>query len=145
AHWSRETMAARYRWLYARSIAAAGRTRQNSGLWLVTNNFSTGGAQSSARRLLAGLAAGGVRVRAAVVEEHPENPTPGRRALAEAGIGVLCVPFGDAAEPPPEEGDPLAFRCRRLLAAIDADPPEAVVFWNLQPAFKVALADALLD
>src|ERR1019366_1446293 len=50
--WSRQQMAARYRWLYPRAIAAAGRRRKAEGIWLVINNFSTGGAQSSARRLL---------------------------------------------------------------------------------------------
>ena len=33
----------------------------------------------------------------------------------------------------------------RVLAAIDADRPRAVLFWNLIPVFKVLLADALLD
>ena len=32
-----------------------------------------------------------------------------------------------------------------LLAEMDADPPQSVVFWNLRPAWKMWLADALLD
>ncbi|MCX6930093.1 MAG: glycosyltransferase, partial [Verrucomicrobia bacterium] len=136
-NWSRQQMAARYRWLYPRAIAAAGRQRTGGGLWLVTNNFSTGGAQSSARRLLTGLAAQGVSVRAAVIEEHPAHPTPGRRALLDAGIPVLSLPPLGVEEP--------TAAVASLLAAIDNDLPQAVLFWNLRPAFKVLLADALLD
>ena len=135
--WSRQQMAARYRWLYPRAIAAAGRRRKGEGIWLVTNNFSTGGAQSSARRLLVGLKVQGVRVRAAVIEEQPDHPTPGRRALAEAGIPILALS-------PPGSGTITAV-VETLLAAIDEDLPRAVLFWNLRPAHKVLLADALLD
>src|SRR6185369_7560355 len=67
--WSRQRMAARYRWLYPRAIAHTCRKKPGEGLWLIANNFSTGGAQSSARRLLLGLHEQGVNVRAAVVEE----------------------------------------------------------------------------
>ena len=137
ANWSRQRTAARYRWLYPRAIAAAGRQRKGEGIWLVTNNFSTGGAQSSARRLLVGLAAQGVRVRSALIEEQPAHPTPGRRALLDAGIPVLALP-------PPDSGDTTP-AVESLLAAIDNDLPQAVLFWNLRPAFKVLLADALLD
>jgi glycosyltransferase involved in cell wall biosynthesis len=136
-NWSRQRMAARYRWLYPRAIAAAGRQRKGEGIWLVTNNFSTGGAQSSARRLLVGLAAQGVRVRAALIEEHPAHPTPGRRALLDAGIPILALP-------PPGAGGTTGV-VETLLAAIDNDLPQAVLFWNLRPGFKVLLADALLD
>jgi glycosyltransferase involved in cell wall biosynthesis len=134
--WSQQQMAVRYRWLYRRTIQARQPAPQPRGLWLVTNNFSTGGAQSSARRLLLGLSTRGVPVRAAVVEEHPQNPTPGRRALAAAGIPVLSVPL-DALD--------LFQALEELLEAMDADPPEAVVFWNLRPVVKVWLAEALLD
>jgi glycosyltransferase involved in cell wall biosynthesis len=130
-------MAARYRWLYPRAIAAAGRQRKGEGIWLVINNFSTGGAQSSARRLLVGLAAQGVPVRAAVIEEQYSHPTPGRRALVEAGIRILALPPTGSRVITPE--------VEILLAAIDYDRPQAVLFWNLRPAFKVLLADALLD
>jgi glycosyltransferase involved in cell wall biosynthesis len=136
-HWSRQQMAARYCWLYPRAIAAAGRQRRGEGIWLITNNFSTGGAQSSARRLLVGLAAQGVRVRSALIEEQPAHPTPGRRALLDAGIPVLALP-------PPGSGD-ITPAVESILAAIDDDLPQAVLFWNLRPAFKVLLADALLD
>lgn len=131
ASFTRCEMAARTRWLYPRILcqtASAG-----EGLWLITNNFSTGGAQSSARRLLTGLARRGVKVRAAVVEEHAAHPTPGRSALTDAGIPVLALPPLDAPD-----------AATRLLAAIDADPPRSVLFWNLSPVFKILLADGLL-
>ena len=130
-------MAARYRWLYPRVIAAARHSRRGEGIWLITNNFSTGGAQSSARRLLLGLAGEGVPARAAVIEEDSANPTPGRRALLQAGIPVQAV------SPVASQDVPGAIEL--LLAAIDGDLPQAVLFWNLRPAFKVWLADALLD
>jgi glycosyltransferase involved in cell wall biosynthesis len=136
-NWSRDKMAARYRWLYPRVIAAAKRAGRGQGLWLIANNFSTGGAQSSARRLLMALAAQHLPVRAAVIEENPANPTPGRRALLAAGIPVLSVPGTDIRD--------AGAAVETLLAAIDADPPQSVLFWNLRPSFKVLLADALLD
>ncbi|MGK3985888.1 glycosyltransferase [Sorangium sp. So ce136] len=136
-HFSAARMAEGYARLYPRAIARNRGPGRADGLLLVTNNFSTGGAQSSARRLLLGLAAAGVRGRAAVIEEQPEYPTPGRRALAAAGIPVLAVP-------PPADIEP-AEAVERLLRAIDEDPPEAVLMWNVIAEHKVLLADGLLD
>ncbi|XXT17146.1 glycosyltransferase [Sorangium sp. So ce429] len=136
-HFSAARMAEGYARLYPRAIARNRGPGRADGLLLVTNNFSTGGAQSSARRLLLGLAAAGVRGRAAVIEEQPEYPTPGRRALEAAGIPVLAVP-------PPADIEP-AEAVERLLRAIDEDPPEAVLMWNLIAEHKVLLADGLLD
>ncbi|WP_437480227.1 glycosyltransferase [Sorangium sp. So ce1014] len=136
-HFSVARMAEGYARLYPRAIARNCGLRRGDGLLLVTNNFSTGGAQSSARRLLLGLAAAGVRGRAAVIEEQPEYPTPGRRALAAAGIPVLAVP-------PPADVEP-AEAVERLLRAIEEDPPEAVLMWNVIAEHKVLLADGLLD
>ena len=129
-------MSRRYAWLYPRAISAA-RRQKSDGLWLITNNFSTGGAQSSARRLLLGLAAQGIKVRAAVIEEQPDHPTPGRRVLVDAGI---CVHAFEGTSP----GSELR-AIEALLAAIDRDKPQSVLFWNLRPNFKVLMADALLD
>ncbi len=134
-YWSRWEMSARYRWLYPRAIAASRRAGSGRGIWLIANNFSTGGAQSSARRLLMGLAAEGVRVRAAVVEENPDYPTPGRAALLQSGIPTLAV----------SPTLKITTAVEEILEAIDSDPPRAVVFWNLRPSFKVLLADALVD
>jgi glycosyltransferase involved in cell wall biosynthesis len=133
-------MAERYAQLLPRAIERARPRPPARGLWLVTNNFSTGGAQSSARRLLLALRQRGHPVRAAVVQENPDNPTPGRQALQAAGIPVLALP------PPPPLGDAdPALAVDALLEAMDADPPEAVVFWNLLTQYKVLLADLLLD
>jgi glycosyltransferase involved in cell wall biosynthesis len=130
-------MAHRYRWLYRRAIAnaAPGGKTSGEGLWLITNNFSTGGAQSSARRLLLSLKRRGMRVGAAVVQESPLHPTPGRRALMEAGIPVIAIP-------PIAQADP-ALALEPLLEAMDQDPASTVFFWNLIPLHKILLADAL--
>jgi glycosyltransferase involved in cell wall biosynthesis len=136
-HFSRQRMADRYRWLYPRVIESAREPRRGQGLWLITNNFSTGGAQSSARRLLLGLAAEGVRVRAAVLEEEPDYPTPGRRALVAAGVPVLALP--------PAGSVAAAEAVALLLEQLDADPPAAMLLWNALAEYKLLLADALLD
>ena len=124
---SRHKMATRATWLAAAVVRRGARTT-GAGLWMVANNFSTGGAQSSARRLLGALHERGIRVRAAVIQEQPEFPTVGRRALLDAGIPVIAVSHTD-----------------ELLDAIERDPPQAVFFWNLIASWKVLLADALLD
>ncbi|HSA03734.1 MAG TPA: glycosyltransferase family 4 protein, partial [Candidatus Paceibacterota bacterium] len=133
---SRQRMAARYHWFYRRAIAASQRLTSATGVWLVTNNFSTGGAQSSARRLLEGLAGRGIKVRAAVVQENPEDPTPGHQRLAAAGIRILALP-------PVGQMNP-RHAVETLLEAIDRDPPAVVFYWNLIPEYKVLLTDALL-
>ncbi len=133
--WSSRSMAGQYARLYPRAIACARRQLAGDGLWLITNNLSTGGAQSSARRLLLGLAAEGESVRAAVIEENPDDPTPGRRQLEQAGIPV----FAANPDQSPEE------MARRLLAALDRDWPQAIVFWNLRPELKLLLAESLPD
>lgn len=130
-------MAAGYARLLPRAIEAARGPRRREGVLLLTNNFSTGGAQSSARRLLSGLVAEGMRARAAVIEEDPAHPTPGRRALAARGIEVLVLPAAGAVDP--------ADALLPLLDSIDADPPAAILLWNARPAYKVLLADLVLD
>lgn len=107
-----------------------------SGLWLVTNNFFTGGAQSSARRLLMELKRRKIKVSAAVVEEAPSKPSPGRLHLEQAGIPVFVAPSDET---------PLLDAAEAILCGMAQHPPEAVFFWNLRPEFKIALADALLN
>ncbi len=136
-HFTSGTMAARYTWLYARAIAAARPRRHGDGLTLITNNLSLGGAQTSARRLLAGMAARRVRTRAAVLEEEPGHATPGRRALLAAGISVLALP--------PARSIDAAENVARLLAHLDDDPPAAVLLWNVIPEYRVLIADGLMD
>ena len=114
---------------------AKNRPSPGSDLWLITNNFSTGGAQSSARRWLHELHSRGIEVHAAVVQEDPSNPTPGRQDLVASGIAVIAVP-------PPHQR-PAEIAVEELLHHLDADPPSAVFFWNLIPVYKILLADAL--
>jgi glycosyltransferase involved in cell wall biosynthesis len=136
-HFSIPRMIERHAWLYPRAVEAGRGPRRGDGVLLVINNFSTGGAQSSARRLLLGLAAEGVRVRAAVLQEPPAHPTPGRLALLAAGVAVFAAP-------PPEEAEP-AIAVAALLEWLDADPPAVVLLWNALAQHKLLLADALLD
>lgn len=126
-----------YARLLPRALRAARGGSDSGGLFLVTNNFSTGGAQTSARRLLLGLHERGVKVNAAVVQEQEAFPTPGRAALLAAGVEVFAVP---------RVGTIDASRAVSLiLDAIDRERPRAVVFWNLIPEYKILLADGLID
>jgi glycosyltransferase involved in cell wall biosynthesis len=104
-------------------------------LWFVTNNLSTGGAQSSLRRLVKELHAGGKRVRVALLQEYPEHPTPGRDDLLAAGIDVFVPPPAGLIDP--------QNAVDRIVAEMTADPPAAVVFWNAIMTHKLLLADAL--
>jgi glycosyltransferase involved in cell wall biosynthesis len=142
ADFCRYRMAERYASLFPRAIQL-NRRKEREGepaLWMVMNNLSTGGAQSSARRLLVELARRGVAVRAAVVQEDPEHPTPGRQALEAAGVRTLALP------PSPPRGDNSPLRAvQDLLAQMDAeDRPVTVVMWNLLQEYKVLLADLLI-
>ncbi len=133
---TRERMATRTHLLYGGMLVRANRDlHTRRPVWLITNNFSIGGAQTSARRLLTGLAARGHSVRAATIEEAPERPGPGRRALAAAGVPVTPI----APNPNPEA------LVIALLEAMSADPPHAVLYWNLITPVKVLLADAMID
>jgi glycosyltransferase involved in cell wall biosynthesis len=136
-HTRARAMAARYTWLYRHAISAGRPRRTGDGLLLITNNLSLGGAQTSARRLLTGLGQRGVRARAAVLEENPDQPTPGRRALRAAGIPVLALP--------PAGSIDAADNVARLLGHADDDPPAAVLLWNVIPAYRVLIADGLFD
>jgi glycosyltransferase involved in cell wall biosynthesis len=136
-HFTQRRMIERHAFLYPRAIAAAQKRGPGSGLMLVINNFSTGGAQSSARRLLLGLAAQGIHVRAAVLEEDATNPTPGLRALRAAGVDVEVLPRAGTI-------DPTTAVCQ-LFRRIDEVEPAAVLLWNALTEYKVLLADGLLD
>ena len=137
---TRYQMARRCAFLYPRIVERyRDRTtnRRPEGLWLITNNFSTGGAQTSARKLLLGLAARGIKVRGAVLQEEVGHPTPGAGSCANPGVPVVAVP-------PPASMD-AEEAVREILMHLSEDPPQAVVFWNLIASYKVLLADALLD
>ncbi len=134
------TMGRGYHRMVRSVLGKVSRAKPN-GLWLVTNNFSVGGAQSSARRLLEELHQRGRRVRVAVLEENPEDPTPGTQALRSKGIPVLPVPRPEAGR---EYAMGVQHGVQQLLDAIDRDPPEALVFWNTIPVYKLLLADGLI-
>ena len=127
------TMVARHAHLYR----CAARPARPGAVWLVTNNFSTGGAQRSAQRLLLALHARGVSVRAAVLEEQDAYPTPWRRELEAAGVPVLAAPRAGSVDP--------AVTVHAILDAIAADGASAVVFWNAITQHKILVADALLN
>lgn len=104
-------------------------------IWFVSNNLSTGGAQSSLRRLAKHLSTHGRRVRVALLQEYPEHPTRGRLDLLEHGIDVFVPPPVGLIEA--EESVDL------ILAEMAADLPAAVMFWNAIATHKLLLADAL--
>jgi glycosyltransferase involved in cell wall biosynthesis len=136
-HFDTRRMAENYARLLPRALRVSRRTGSGAGLFLVTNNFSTGGAQTSARRLLLAMRSRGTTVRAAVIEEQLAFPTPGRTALRAAGVEVLATP-------PPGHAD-AALAVAQLLDAVDRDPPRAVLLWNVIPEYKILLADGLID
>ncbi len=103
---------------------------------LVTNNFSTGGAQTSAARLLTAWRARGVDARAWVVQEQAAWPTPGTERLRAAGVPV------DLATPEAGRG-PARETVAALLDGLRRTGARAVVFWNVIPEHKIRLADAL--
>jgi glycosyltransferase involved in cell wall biosynthesis len=109
--------------------------RKPAGVLLVTNNFSTGGAQSSARRLLMELKARGHVVRAAVLQEDLENPTLGRQVLNRHSIEVMCLPRAGSIDP--------LVALERLFDSTDKMPPECILLWNVIPEYKLLIADSL--
>jgi glycosyltransferase involved in cell wall biosynthesis len=135
-YFSRSVMTARYAGLYPTTIAFSQPRKNHGGICLITNNFSMGGAQSSARRLLLGLQAKGIPVRAMVLQEQSEFPTPGRSLLQTAGVSVRALPPSSSLEP--------AEAVQLILADLYRQPPAAVVCWNALMSYKVLLADSLL-
>ena len=104
-------------------------------IWFVTNNLSTGGAQSSLRRLVKEFHDRGRRVRLALLQEYPEHPTAGRMDLLDHGIDVFV--------PPPSGVIESAESVDLILAEMAADPPGSLVFWNAITVHKMLLADAM--
>ena len=136
-HFDAGRMIANYARLLPRALRASRRTGRGDGLLLITNNFSTGGAQTSARRLLLAMRSRGTRVRAAVVEEQLAFPTPGRAALRAEGVEVLATP-------PPGTMD-AAEAVSQVLDATNRAPPRAVPLWNLIPHSKPPPPAGLID
>ncbi|MGC4014934.1 MAG: glycosyltransferase family 4 protein [Luteolibacter sp.] len=103
--------------------------------WFVANNLSTGGAQSSLRRLMVELHRRGHRVRLALLQEYPDHPTPGREALAAEGVDVFV--------PPPFGQIDAVDSADLILAEMAADQPRTVTFWNAITASKFLIAEGL--
>ena len=133
---TRHVMTRRTLGFYAATIVRRQKVAKDS-VWLVTNNFSTGGAQSSARRLLVGLHARGLAVSAFTIQEQPRWPTHGRRALTKAGVRCLAIA-------PPRSLDPNE-TVARLLEHAAWERPKTVFFWNVIASYKMLLAEMLLE
>jgi glycosyltransferase involved in cell wall biosynthesis len=121
-----ETMRKRYLWLYYSALA---RGAQNEEIWLVINNFSMGGAQSSAKRLIKHWQPH-QKVRAFTLQES--STTKGTRELLQHGIQVENLPGKNPRD--------RAFALMRLCAK---SRPRAIFFWNTMPQEKCLIADAL--
>ncbi|WP_304944979.1 glycosyltransferase family 4 protein [Verrucomicrobium sp. BvORR034] len=127
-------MSRRVGWLL-QSLATQAASPTGKGILFVTNNLSTGGAQSSLRRLALSLQAQGVPVTIALLQEYPEHPTLGRTALEQSGIPfIVPAPAGTI--------DP-AVAVREILNSVAATPPATLVFWNAIPVYKFLFADAV--
>ncbi|HEY2365873.1 MAG TPA: glycosyltransferase, partial [Polyangiaceae bacterium] len=113
--------------------AAAVHRSDRDGLVLVINNFSTGGAQASARRLLTELHARGHRVAAAVLQEQARFPTAWRADL-ERQVPVFVGPG---------RGADAEASARAVAAFVASRRARTVVFWNAMTAHKILLADEL--
>jgi glycosyltransferase involved in cell wall biosynthesis len=133
------TRALRYAAHYRRVACRASSPRKiGRGIWFITNNLSTGGAQSSLRRLVAELHESGFPVRVVVLQEEPDLPTPGRMDLVGRNVPVLALPPTDF-----HDGSGPWSGVDFLLDKIDSDAPQAVVFWNVMPEWKVRLVEGL--
>lgn len=113
----------------------ASRNSESQTIWFISNNLSTGGAQSSLRRMVKEFHRRSIPVRLALLQEYPEHPTPGRLDLLEHGIDVF-VPQPSGLIEPAESVD-------LILEEMAADPPATLVFWNAITVHKMLLADAL--
>ena len=121
-----DSMRRRYLWLY---YSALSKGRKTNEMWLVTNNFSMGGAQSSAKRLLERMSTQ-LGVRAFTLEET--QPTQGTLQLRKAGVAVENLPGTSARE-----------RVFALMRRCAASRPRAIFFWNTMSHEKCLIADAL--
>ncbi len=127
--------AARHERLYRAAAASHASTRSRTrSFLLVTNNFSTGGAQASAKRLLFALRARGVDVAAAVLEEQAQHPTRWRRDLEAGGVPVFAAPRAGTCDP--------AVTARAVSELADRRADHAIVLWNVIPEHKILIADA---
>lgn len=121
-----ETMCRRYLWLY---YSALTKGKVVDEMWLFTNNFSMGGAQTSAKRLLKKLSPN-IKVRAFTLEEL--HPTKGSLELQNAGIQTENLQGNTARE-----------RVFSLMKKCITEKPRAFFFWNTMSHEKCLIADGL--
>ena len=135
AVFERGPMVARFLELYRHTLFKRLRIqRQSRGIWFVTNNFSMGGAQTSARRLMEVLLQRGHSLRAWTLQE--EFSSRGAKDLIAKGVEVVRLPAQCGSSP--------SAASFWIGAASAFAPPEAVFFWNALAGHKVHLADHLL-
>lgn len=103
---------------------------------LITNHFHVGGAQTSARRLLTGMARRGIPVAAIVLEEQASFPTVGTAALRAANLGIQVYVASNARTHPIVD---VAEEARAFAAAFGAT---TVFFWNALFEVKALFAEA---
>ncbi|MFO1161153.1 MAG: glycosyltransferase family 4 protein [Reyranellaceae bacterium] len=128
-----DRMVERHAAIYRRVLGQA-RVAKN-GLVLIANDFATGGAQSSARRLLLALRDSGVRCSAIVLAEDDDNVTRGTAELRAQGI-VVAAP--DRAT----RRNTIALAAW-VVALVERVAAQSVVFWNAITEVKVRIADQL--
>ena len=126
-------MTERHVTLYRRALSQARSAK--GGLVLIANDFATGGAQSSARRLLLALRDVGIRCSAIVLAEDADDATAGTAALRANGIAV-AAPIRTVR------------RNTNALAAwaveqVERSSAESVAFWNAITEAKLRIADQL--
>lgn len=121
-----DSMKRRYLWLYYSALV---RGKTVNEMWLVTNNFSMGGAQSSAKRLLQRMSKH-LPVRALTLEE--QQPTQGSLQLMKTGVPVENLNGATARE-----------RVFSLMRKCVVSKPRAFFFWNTMSHEKCLIADAL--
>lgn len=128
---TRRTMAKRMEQVYKSAVANKA-TKDAQEIWIVTNNFSMGGAQSSARRLLTKWHNEGRKVRAITIQEVLKSK--GATALEQAG-----VPLSQIIPEPNKDTDE---HVHRILELAIQHKPKAIFFWNLITSYKLLISDA---
>lgn len=125
AAFTSDYMRRRYLWIYYSALAR--KASQKDEIWLLTNNFSMGGAQTSARRLLQKLSKH-FTVKAFTLQEN--TPTLGSKDLLENGISVENISGLNDRE--------ISFN---FLKKIASGKPRALFFWNTMSPIKCLIAD----